>query len=133
MKLTLKETYQYCRDLWQWLYDNPTKRKRDWPEFQRGGKFSDINTPMSQCFACEYVVVSASHNNCFECPLLEVWLTDKEIDEAEFTENFEPCQDGLSSPFHSYRQKSNIPVEKYKEDIKRIVDFCDMKLTEGEG
>ena len=40
------------RELWNWLADNSTKDKHDWPGWKdNGGKYTDA---WAHCFACEY-------------------------------------------------------------------------------
>ena len=52
------------KELWNYLAENPTKQKEDWPGWEvNGGKYNKIN---SHCFACEFIVGST----CCDCPLI---------------------------------------------------------------
>lgn len=51
MKLTKKKAYKLHYELWDWLYENPSKQKRDWPMWTRnGGEIEEVD---SDCFLCE--------------------------------------------------------------------------------
>ena len=65
MEWTKRRTLEVCRDLWQWLADNPDKGKWKWPEWEyNGGKIPYCE---SDCPLCEY---SNLHNlDCSSCLL----------------------------------------------------------------
>ncbi len=93
--------------LWQWLADNPTKDKCDWPEWSvNGGKVKHI---YNDCFSCEYSVsiITASgdaQHMCKYCPFGKY---------CAFT-----CMDGL------YKKWANTKDMHYKIELaERIRDF----------
>lgn len=52
------------KELWNYLAENPTKQKEDWPEWKvNGGKYSRVD---GNCFACEFTIDST----CCDCPLI---------------------------------------------------------------
>ena len=50
------------KELWNWLSENPTKTKFDWPKWK---KLRKKPIPTNYCFACE----AASCKSCENCPL----------------------------------------------------------------
>ena len=57
---------QFHQALWEWLAENPTKAKKDWPLWEQLDELELIpsfNT--TNCFACFY----AGDGNCENCPL----------------------------------------------------------------
>jgi len=65
MKLTKKRTIILHRKLWNWIADNPDKKKGEWPDWIY---FDD--EIKNCCFLCEYV------DSCSEC-LLDWEVTDR--------------------------------------------------------
>ena len=74
MKLTKKKAIELHRELWDWLYHNPSKEKEDWPGWGKlekayGGIF------LGMCFPCEYArkiqnpKYPKSRYQCDSCPL----------------------------------------------------------------
>ena len=56
------------KELWNYLAENPTKQKEDWPEWKiNGGKYSNVEY---HCFACEFTI----GGTCCDCPL--IWPSD---------------------------------------------------------
>ena len=52
------------KELWNYLAENPTKWKEDWPKWKiNGGEYSSV---CHHCFACEFTV----DNICYDCPLI---------------------------------------------------------------
>ena len=52
------------KKLWNYLAENPTKWKEDWPGWKiNGGEYSNI---CHHCFACEFTIDSI----CYRCPLI---------------------------------------------------------------
>lgn len=51
-RLTKKKAVQLHRQLWDWLYKNPVKEKKNWPEWEKNG--GTIESVDCDCFACEY-------------------------------------------------------------------------------
>ncbi len=53
--------------LWDWLVNNPTKDKYNWPEWIHNGGTS---MAIMRCFACEYtsVLTQRKHYDCTYCP-----------------------------------------------------------------
>ena len=63
------------REMWQWLEDNPTKNKEEWPRWESNG--GDVPDADNECFLCEYTFrVKSDGLNCAEvCPAN--WLADE--------------------------------------------------------
>lgn len=52
------------KELWNYLAENPTKWKEDWPGWKiNGGEYSSV---CHHCFACEFTIDSI----CYDCPLI---------------------------------------------------------------
>jgi len=51
MKLTKKKAIELHRELWDWLYHNPSKDKTDWPRWRGNG--GDLLYVYNLCFLCE--------------------------------------------------------------------------------
>ena len=52
------------KELWNYLAENPTKWKEDWPGWKiNGGEYSKVD---SHCFACEFTICGT----CYDCPLI---------------------------------------------------------------
>ena len=54
--------------MWNWLTDNPDKKKKDWPGWQMD--YSDLFSKEGEnhCFLCGYVS-NTPEEECFNCPL----------------------------------------------------------------
>ena len=63
MKLTKKRAVELHRELWDWLYKNPSKRKYHWP------RWKEIGDIRHDCFGCEYD--RQFNEDCELCPI--VW------------------------------------------------------------
>lgn len=59
------------REMWNWLADNPSKDKKDWPRWRKNG--GDIEHCFASCFMCEYASAHSANTkiaiNCHICPL----------------------------------------------------------------
>jgi len=51
MKLTKKKAIKLHRELWDWIYHHPSKRKKDWPRWKANG--GDLPSVYNLCFFCE--------------------------------------------------------------------------------
>ena len=52
------------KKLWNYLAENPTEYKGDWPGWEvNGGEYSEVD---SHCFACEFTL----GGTCCDCPLI---------------------------------------------------------------
>ena len=52
------------KELWNYLAENPTKHKKDWPGWEiNGGEYSEV---VGHCFACEFTIAVI----CYNCPLI---------------------------------------------------------------
>ena len=47
-----EEAIKEHRKLWNWLYQHPSKRKEDYPKWERNG--GNIPRMFNDCFLCEY-------------------------------------------------------------------------------
>jgi hypothetical protein len=55
-------------EMWQWLYDNPEKNKKDWPGWNFNGGQYTFN--VSLCFACVLATERSTDIPCaYCCPL----------------------------------------------------------------
>ena len=68
---TERKALEVCRDLWQWLADNPDKRKQDWLGWKRNG--GKIPRCLDDCPVCQYDTL---HEDCNYCLL---WGEGKEL------------------------------------------------------
>lgn len=58
--LTKKEALRLCYKLWDWLAENPTEYKYDWPDWTyNGGQYYATR----DCFACEYMEQQMTSTN----------------------------------------------------------------------
>ena len=48
MKLTKRKALKICKELWEWLAENPDKQKIHWPDWEKYGEMSH------GCPCCEY-------------------------------------------------------------------------------
>lgn len=56
---TKKKAIKLHRELWDWLYHHPRKKKYDWPGWKmNGGIHPDVE---NDCFACKYMF---THTGC---------------------------------------------------------------------
>jgi hypothetical protein len=62
MARTKAQLKKLHRELWQWLADNPTKGKQQWPPFQKRKQ------PFAGCFACECAGIKNGVALCHKCP-----------------------------------------------------------------
>ena len=70
MKLTKELAIKLHRELWDWLYHNPSKEKEDWPKWEWNG--GDIISAQNECFLCEYDDQNRDpymDSCCVYCPL----------------------------------------------------------------
>ena len=109
-KLTLKQTYELCTELWTWLSENPRKLKQEWPRWE---EFCWVK---NGCFACEY---ASQHEDeltdyCKFCPLQDLWG--------------QGCDTDPSSPYLKWQETSD-DTERVKY-AKEIADYCLDKLRE---
>jgi hypothetical protein len=120
-----------CRDLWQWLADNPKDtKKEDWPgwdKYESENGWSDIE---NDCFACEWVTQEygcigdeGEGDNCLTCPLVDLWGKDgmDEVEEGEYNESHY-CENSLTSAYRLWR-RCKTPRQK-KVHAKKIAKFC---------
>ena len=72
--------YTAHRELWDWLANNPSKGKLEWPGWrENGGKHHSSNG----CFACEYcsrITNKQRRNKYCECPLVWPLATANSLD-----------------------------------------------------
>jgi len=54
--------------IWDWLYQNPSKDKEDWPEWDFNG--GEVKEVMALCFACKEAGINKNgYSNCHRCPI----------------------------------------------------------------
>lgn len=56
------------KELWNWLAENPSNKKEDWPGWEENaGKYKKVD---ELCFACQYANdVDGKYGGCRSCPL----------------------------------------------------------------
>ncbi len=71
-KLTKKRALFLCWKLWQWLAENPSKDKGDWPKWKsNGGGVVDMG---AHCPCCEFPPEDEFDSPiCSKCPLVGFW------------------------------------------------------------
>jgi len=63
--MTRTKAHKLHRELWDWLYHHPSKKKSDWPGWKdNGGNASRVR---ADCFLCEYYYFH--FGDCLHCPL----------------------------------------------------------------
>ena len=71
--LTKRQSLLLCIELWDWLAENPTKHKSDWPGWTEHTDAEAYN----HCFACQYAeeqaVINLKDDICSLCPLMDYW------------------------------------------------------------
>lgn len=120
-KLPLKEYKKRCAELWDWLADNPGKKKQDWSSWKiNGGKYSARNG----CFACEHI-----NMNCKKCFLLNLWFNNKIPKNFNF-KFYTPCEYGRNSPYKLYLRwcEKCTDIKQVNEKCsfyaRKIADYC---------
>ena len=111
-KLTLRQTYKLCSELWSWLAKHPDKGKASWPKWSK----KDYAEVRFSCFACEYDRLQneiEDKGECYYCPLEELWDTG--------------CLD-FESPYWRWDRTTNAKIRK--ENALIIANFCKNKLKE---
>lgn len=116
MNITEKEALEMCRDLWEWLEENPSKSKMNWPKIQEKEILND-------CPCCEFTATNEHEDNCPQCkicPLLGKW-TDRDSFLLEQNKNTNPCvREG--SPYDKWQRSGSwgiIDRVKYARQIKQ--------------
>lgn len=64
IKKYVKFYHTLHKDMWNYLYENPNKNKKDWPRWKRNG--GDIKIVIGNCFACKYDY--KFNGTCDHCP-----------------------------------------------------------------
>lgn len=124
MRLNKKQAVQLTLALWDWLYENPTKSKEDWPGWKKnGGKYPDVT---DDCFCCEYTQFREDEN----------YRRSMTITYDSGCESYCPLNEELKGCRHddSFWQKwinakSSRTKKKYAGKIanasaKKLVEFC---------
>lgn len=65
MKSLRKSYIAKHREIWNWLADNPSKEKKDWPGWE---EYVGSKIEINYCFLCDYVNF-AKGGMCSFCPL----------------------------------------------------------------
>ena len=100
-KLTLRQTYKLCSELWTWLGNNPTQEKIEWPEWNRFLINKGHIYIRNLCFACEYDYQKGNvSTQCLNCPLSELWGDD--------------CVRGYKSPYRRWTETKYIKIKQKK-------------------
>ena len=114
-KITLRQTYKLCSELWTWLGNNPTQEKIEWSGWNRFLVNRNNIYIKNLCFACEYDLQKGSiFTQCFNCPLIELWGDD--------------CVQSYKSPYRKWTEAKSTKVKR--RNAFKIADFCDKKLEE---
>lgn len=79
-KLSLEDALEITHEMWSWLAENPTKKKKDWIQ-----KFHpELEDMDSECSCCQFVSIVRNYNfgalacsegndSTFLCPLYSLW------------------------------------------------------------
>lgn len=88
------------KKLWNWLAENPGKKKADWPGWKG---MSDEELPLNLCFACSYLekLLGFDELLCSKCPL--VW------------ENSGGCMDGDTSYFRWLDKRRPVSAKEIRD------------------
>ena len=97
-----------CRDMWQWLADNPGCEKNDY------FRVHDLREPHNLCYCCEDVW-DGNQTDCAACFLLSLWP--------------DGCMDP-NSIYIDWWRSPHLSAER-RESALRIVAACD-KLLKGD-
>jgi hypothetical protein len=83
-------------ELWQWLYDNPGKKKEDWPRWRKHDTYA-----AGFCFACEYAgelmwsgFPHPESVRCDNCPLNQDIMRMCRDKEGAYARWYDAIQDG---------------------------------------
>ena len=115
MYWTKRRTLKVCRDLWQWLADNPDNEKYEWLGWEEnGGKIPEC---WGSCPLCQYATLHKGR--CDSCLL---WGKGKELEGR--------CHDYKSSYWRWYYSKDST-VRKVA--ALEIVAACNRALTKLNG
>lgn len=83
MGLTRKQAVRLHRELWDWLYENPDKKKHHWPRWElNNGRIKEVH---SECFLC--------HISDFDCEACI--LNPKPFKNTTYTNTDKLCLGGL--------------------------------------
>lgn len=138
MKLTQRIALTICRELWQWLADNPTKGKEDWPGWEQYKKYvkrpsTSIGLPtysfICHCPCCEYVFQT---NN--PCPLTNYAWEGKYRTSQYCFSALSPCVQ-KDSPYLEWNKLPRKPRSPKTRALKtkyalQIVAACDKALQD---
>ena len=114
MRLSKKKIVERHREQWNYHYQNPEKRKRDWPRWDfNEGKYPAV---LYDCFLCEY---SAQWHGerCRKCLLR--WPTTNKAHKDHFCED---SDDGKTVGLFS-RWSAETDLTKRKALAKQIRDL----------
>ena len=120
MKLTKRKALELTVELWDWLTNNPEKKKTDWPGWElNGGKIPKL---LNDCPCCEYDDQHMTHfdDYCEHCPLLEYWPGG----------NCEP--DSRVSPWQDWIDVTDgeLLIDEAKEAATEIADLARQALAD---
>ena len=118
MRWTKRRTLEVCRDLWQWLADNPDKGKWRWPEWGRNG--GETPRCRANCPVCQYAILHK--DRCKSCLL---WGKGGELEREELEGEEPPCLQ-KNSPYFAWDCDKDITVRK--SSAFEIVAACDRAL-----
>jgi hypothetical protein len=109
--LSKRAALELCRDLWQWLSENPGSTKSMAP-------FPEIYRMQSMCPCCEYDSRTQRHlgtntNPCHYCPLKKLWP------KGCLKEN---------SPYKVWC-RDYVPFDVHAQAARQIVAACDVLLA----
>ena len=111
MNWTKRTTLEVCRDLWQWLADNPDKGKWSWPGWEHNG--GETPECWGSCPVCQYA--NLHKGRCKSCLL---WGEGKEL-------KGEDCLD-TESPYWRWCYSKDSTVRKAA--ALEIVAACNRSL-----
>ena len=116
MKWTKRRTLEVCRDLWQWLADNPDKGKWKWPEWEYNG--GEISRCRADCPVCQHDI--------YDCDCCLLWGKGGELEREELEREEPPCLQ-KNSPYFAWNYDKDITVRR--EVALEIVAACNRALA----
>lgn len=126
-KMILREMYQGCYKMWNWLAKNPKHDKSEYINI------IGICRPIlkNNCYACEYVKQryrGVRSSGCRRCPLKSLWVSRRSlIDDYGNKVNSYFCEDIEGSPYEIWVNNNSF---YRKSSARKIASYCKLKLKQ---
>ena len=123
MKLTAKEAVEETKKMWQWISENPEKKKEDYLKLFK--KNVDL---LNCCYLCEFCKKKGIIKyplDCRRCPLINLWSNDLSL---ALSYDYK-CIRSYDSPYFKY---TYFIAKHFKQEsavcASEIVKLCDKWL-----